>query len=249
MFSTEKSTEVHLTRKQESLVRYVYPKLVAHIEETWKVDSTPEEIEERKVEALQETRELVHKYGQEIQGISRLTGILKRRYGQELEQMVGELQLDKVTAKELLNLIIKLESNSAIPQEEVKAELMKWVNRAEKYIVKQIEEAVAARQVAEQKTAEAIAARQEEVRARVAIEQQNTVLAKRLEEMEAIYGKQQAESSPDANIEKKALLSHSVELSTPDPKRIKIGEKVEKANPDDAKPDEALNKTRKPNIV
>lgn len=226
MLSTKKGVGVHLTRKQESLVRYLYPKLVTHIEETWKVDSTPEEIEEieeMKVETLQETRELVHKYEQEIQGISRLTGILKRRYGKELEQLVEELQLGKVTAKELLNLIIKLESNTAIPEEEIKKELIEWVNRGEKYIVKQIEEAerklveakearmlaeqrvqeeaktwqeeVKARQAAEQRAKEETTARQEEVKARQAVEQKNASLRKQIEALRAKLDKQQIQSN------------------------------------------------------
>lgn len=168
MFSIRKGSEGSWNQKKENFIHNAYKKSITDIETDWKANLSPEAVEESKAEALKNIRELVNLYDQELQTISRLTDRLRRRNWPELEKMVGELQLGKVTAGEFLNLIIKLENN-IVPEEEVKAQLIEWVNRTEKYSEIQIENIkrriVEAALQPEQKMVEMVAAWQAEAKA------------------------------------------------------------------------------------
>ncbi len=198
MFSIKKGSEGNWDQKKENFVRNAYKKIVTDIEKDGKANLSPEAVEEKKAEALKNIRELVNLYNQELQTMSRLTDRLKRRNWPELEKMIGELQLGKVTAQEFLNLIIKLENN-IIPEEQVKAQLMEWVNRAEKHTeMQQIEKMkhriVEAVLQPEQKMVEMVAAWQVEIKAGRTIEQ----------------------------------MRYGIELSFSAPRRLKVEEKGEK---------------------
>lgn len=168
MFSIRKGSEGSWNQKKENFIHNAYKKSITDIETDWKANLSPEAVEESKAEALKNIRELVNLYDQELQTISRLTDRLRRRNWPELEKMVGELQLGKVTAGEFLNLIIKLENN-IVPEEEVKVQLTEWVNRTEKHSETQIENIkrriVEAALQPEQKMVEMVAAWQAEAKA------------------------------------------------------------------------------------